>query len=287
MRKHAALAVLALAVCGAFADDPPASAPASAPVKPKLATLAAQQKDTLERLTDLRFDLQVLEESLKPNGGVVPRAEVVRAKVVMMPGRIRTEVYRGADREPIFVLVDDGKNVTEWTPEEWCEYPSPPPEVSRSVALGDAFPFGCYIGTCLRSWLGPHGDRGAWIESVILKSRYEGTEELDGNLCDVLLHERIETDGFLVSHRLWIDRKQEFIVKWATRQAQLWKAGKVASEIVRTRVYQNISREKVALEVFVARPPKTAVRRGTTSQPSSQPTTNVANDPSASAALMD
>jgi hypothetical protein len=93
-----------------------------------------------------------------------------------------------------------------------------------------------------------------------------------------------DADHFLVNHKLWIDRKSQFLVQWATRQAQLSGTGKVIWEITRTRAYGNFDTASIPAETFIVRPPRGAVRRGAASQCSSRPTTtSTAAEPSANA----
>jgi hypothetical protein len=285
MTRCAAIAALLGAVFCAVADDPSASAPASAPSGTEPAKVAVQQKAMLAHLASLRFEVQVFEEAVQPDGRVAPREELGRAKVWMTPDRIRTEVYQGEGGEPIFVLVDDGTRVTEWTAKEWCEYAAPARGEPRSVVLRDAFPLGCPFGSYLSSWLGPGTERGRWLGTVLEASRYRGPQELNGSPCDLFEYESVNNaDKFLVNHKLWINRSREFAVQWATCQAQLSRAGKVVSEITRTRVYRDIDLAKVPATLFIARPPREAVRRGATVPPSSQPTsTNSGKEPSTTA----
>ncbi len=176
-------------------------------VEPDLKSVAALVAEKYDQISQISFDLLVLQEVKYRDGRIAPTAEAVTAKVAMTADQVDIKTYKNGQEIPIEDID------------------------------------GCLIGTATVTWI--NGDRGEWLAKKISESKYAGTEVVEGHPCRVTFWERVSPEGeedFLQQHELFVDTDSHFVYQWRSTQAQLSaKTGEVLQRITRTRIYKNVS----------------------------------------------
>jgi len=158
-------------------------------------------------------------------GTVTTSLKPLHFRAEMADGKLMNRVY--IDQELVWVVtVCDGK-VREtrptWTPDGHqllhnvtLEYDSPTPTGNKFLVLREGIEqYGCLIGTCLRSWVGPATAQAGLYRDRIRNGSLQGHEIVNGRTCfKVMWEERF--DDYWHRDLFYFDSETYFWLKWDT-----------------------------------------------------------------------
>jgi hypothetical protein len=198
----------------------------------------------------LSFELVVAETLKRPDGELAPRCEEARATVAMGAGdRLRLIVTDPATQERVLERVCNGLIAVDWNDKGRTTVPLA--EAGNAHVEAD-FDF-CYVGGCLRSWLGDESRTAALLERRISQGKALDTSVVDGVPCYVVEYERA-LDTFLLRDTFYVDYRTYFLRQWTTVQADLSASGEIVAHITRERRYSRIRTDPVPAHTFTLPP---------------------------------
>lgn len=206
-----------------------------------------------EGVTALSFEETVVQEGMKAGGEVYPSHEVAWVRTHMVPGKIRTDVYRGRGKEHWLTYVDDGTTVAEMTADGQIQYTLPDRGAGRSLRLADSVDFdGCLVGHLLRSWLGADERQVHRYGMHISSGDWRGTALVDGHECHVVYAQfgSHAPGALLTEHWLYVDRESYWLRERRVKQTAFTESGEVYQIVIRTDLFQNIRTDPVDPNVF-------------------------------------